>query len=70
MLLFAYWVLSGIGAAGLSVDTPLIIAEVVSPENRGKAFGINLACVYLGIALAPFLGGFLNMILVGKAYSG
>ena len=59
ILLFAFRILSGIGAAGLSVDTPLIIAEVVSPENRGKAFGINLACVYLGIALAPFLGGFL-----------
>ena len=59
ILLFAFRILSGIGAAGLSVDTPLIIAEVVSPENRGKAFGINLACVYLGIALAPFLGGVL-----------
>jgi MFS family permease len=59
-ILFLFRILGGIGAAGLSVSTPLLITDVISPENRGKAFGINLACVYIGIAMAPFLGGVLT----------
>lgn len=59
-LLYLFRVIAGIGAAGLTVDTPLIISEVISPNNRGKAFGINLFFVYLGMSLAPFLGGVLT----------
>ena len=38
----------------------LIIAEAISPEKRGQALGITVSCTYIGIALAPVLGGSLT----------
>lgn len=58
--LLIFRVIQGIGGAGLCVDSMLIIAEAISPEKRGQALGINVSCTYIGIALAPVLGGSLT----------
>lgn len=58
-LLF-FRVIQGIGGAGLCVDSMLILAEAISPEIRGRALGINVSFTYIGIALAPVLGGSLT----------
>ncbi|WP_299523926.1 MFS transporter [uncultured Methanobrevibacter sp.] len=58
-LLF-FRVIQGIGGAGLCVDSMLIIAEAISPESRGQALGMNISLTYIGIALAPVLGGSLT----------
>lgn len=34
-----------------------ILTSVYPPEERGRALGINVAAVYLGLSLGPFLGG-------------
>jgi MFS family permease len=59
-LLFLSRIIQGIGGAGLCVNSMVIITDAISQENRGKAFGINLACVYIGIAMAPVLGGIIT----------
>ena len=58
--LLIFRVIQGIGGAGLCVDSMLIIAEAISPEKRGQALGITVSCTYIGIALAPVLGGSLT----------
>jgi len=40
-----------------------ILTSVYPPEERGKVLGINVAFVYLGLSLGPFLGGFLTQQL-------
>lgn len=37
-----------------------ILTSVFPAEERGKALGINVAAVYLGLSLGPFLGGLLT----------
>lgn len=53
-------VFQGIGAAMIFSSGAAIITTVFSPGERGKALGINVAAVYLGLSLGPFLGGFLT----------
>lgn len=59
-LLFLFRIIQGIGGAGLCVDTILMITEAITTTNRGQALGINVSCVYIGIALAPVIGGILT----------
>jgi MFS family permease len=37
-----------------------ILSSVFPADERGKALGINVAAVYLGLSLGPFLGGVLT----------
>jgi MFS family permease len=37
-----------------------ILSSVIPPQERGRAFGINIGSVYLGLTLGPFLGGLLT----------
>jgi MFS family permease len=37
-----------------------ILMSVFPPQERGRALGINVAAVYLGLSLGPSLGGFLT----------
>lgn len=56
MLLTARVIL-GIGSAILNVASIALIVEGMSDEKKGVALGIAVAAVYVGIALAPILGG-------------
>ncbi|MGB9202017.1 MFS transporter, partial [Methanobacterium sp.] len=58
--LIAFRVLQGIGSAMIFVTGLAIITSVYPPKERGKAIGINIASVYIGLSLGPVLGGILT----------
>ena len=47
----------GIGAAGVTVLTQLIISDLVSVRERGRYMGIVFAVYGIGISIGPVLGG-------------
>ncbi|MDD5617282.1 MAG: MFS transporter, partial [Candidatus Methanoperedens sp.] len=53
-------VLQGIGAAMIFGTGVAILTSTYPPGERGKALGINVAGVYLGLSLGPVIGGFLT----------
>lgn len=55
--------LQGIGGAMFSATAIAIITSVFSKEERGKALGINVASVYIGLSLGPFIGGIITQHL-------
>jgi len=52
--------LQGIGSAMIFGTGIAILTSVYPPAERGKALGINVASVYTGLSLGPFLGGILT----------
>jgi MFS family permease len=56
--------LAGVGGAMIITTGLAILTSVFPPgEERGQAIATTTAVVYLGIALGPFLGGFLTEYL-------
>ena len=53
----------GIGSAMVFGTGMAIITSVYPPKERGKAIGIIVTSVYIGLSLAPFLGGILTQYL-------
>jgi MFS family permease len=62
-LLICFRVLQGIGSAMIFSTGIAILTSVFPAGERGKALGINVAAVYLGLSLGPFLGGLLTQHL-------
>jgi len=60
IMLISFRILQGIGGAMIVGTGVAIITSVFPAEERGKALGINVAAVYLGLSLGPFLGGLLT----------
>ena len=58
--LIVFRVLQGLGSAMVMSTALAILTSVYSVGERGKALGINVAAVYLGLSLGPFMGGFLT----------
>lgn len=56
-LLIAFRVIQGIGAAMIFGTGVALITSAFPPNQRGKAIGINVAAVYLGLTLGPIIGG-------------
>ncbi len=56
-------VLQGIGSAMIFVTGLAIITSVYPPHQRGKAIGINIAAVYVGLSIGPVLGGLMTQYL-------
>jgi EmrB/QacA subfamily drug resistance transporter len=50
----------GLGAAMIFGTGVAILLSVTSPHNRGKVLGINVASVYIGLSIGPFIGGMLT----------
>jgi MFS family permease len=44
----------------LSATSTALVTEAFPPTERGKALGINVTAVYLGLAAGPVLGGVLT----------
>ncbi len=61
--LIAFRVLQGIGTAMIFVTGLAIITSVYPPQHRGKAIGINIAAVYVGLSVGPVLGGLMTQYL-------
>ncbi len=59
-LLLAARVLQGLGGAAIFGTNVAILTSVLPPGRRGAALGLNVASVYLGLSLGPFLGGLLT----------
>lgn len=49
--------LQGVSAAMLYATQMAIVSSVFPPERRGKAIGLVVATVYIGLASGPLLGG-------------
>ncbi len=62
-MLIGFRVLQGIGAAATYCVGAAILTSVFPSREIGKVFGINLAAVYVGYSVGPFLGGFLTHYL-------
>ncbi len=60
VLFMACRVIQGLGGAMIFGTAVAILTSVFPAQQRGKALGINVAGVYLGLSLGPFLGGFLT----------
>jgi len=59
-MLISFRILQGIGGAMIVGTGVAILTSVFPADERGKALGINVAAVYLGLSLGPFLGGLLT----------
>jgi len=57
----------GIGSAMVFGTGIAIITSVYPPTERGKAIGFTVTAVYIGLSLAPFLGGILTQYLGWRA---
>eukprot|EP01022_Parablepharisma_sp_SALTPOND_P014559 TRINITY_DN19938_c0_g1_i2.p1 TRINITY_DN19938_c0_g1~~TRINITY_DN19938_c0_g1_i2.p1 ORF type:complete len:471 (-),score=190.12 TRINITY_DN19938_c0_g1_i2:481-1893(-) len=57
LVLMAARVAQGMGAAMIFGTGMAILSEVFPPGQRGRALGINIAAVYIGLSLGPLLGG-------------
>jgi EmrB/QacA subfamily drug resistance transporter len=55
--LIASRVVQGGGGALLAATSAAIVTAVFPPQERGKALGINVMAVYIGLAVGPVLGG-------------
>ncbi|WP_287583478.1 MFS transporter [Candidatus Borrarchaeum sp.] len=58
--LVAFRFIEGFGASMIFGTGVAILTSVFPPGERGKALGINVAAVYFGLSVGPFLGGFLT----------
>ena len=56
-------ILQGIGGAMMFGTNMAILTSVFPPGERGRAMGINVTAVYIGLASGPFLGGLLTRYL-------
>ncbi len=61
--LILFRIFQGAGGAMIVTAGTAILASVFEPSERGKAFGINVAAVYVGLSLGPFIGGILTQQL-------
>jgi len=65
--LIFFRILQGVGSAMIFATGIAILTSVFPPQQRGRVLGINVAAVYIGLSLGPFLGGFLTQHLSWRA---
>jgi EmrB/QacA subfamily drug resistance transporter len=53
-------VFQGIGAAMIFSTGMAILTSVFPPHERGRALGLSVASVYIGLSVGPFIGGVLT----------
>ena len=58
-----YRVFQGIASSMIFATALPILMSVVQPQERGKAIGLTVAAVYLGLSTGPFFGGFITQQL-------
>jgi EmrB/QacA subfamily drug resistance transporter len=62
-MLILFRVLQGIGGAMIFGTAYALLTSVFPVHERGRALGMYVAAVYLGLSLGPFLGGVLTQHL-------
>lgn len=58
--LILFRILQGLGAAMFVTTGMAILTSIFPPEKRGRAIGIYVAAVYIGLSAGPFFGGLLT----------
>ena len=66
-MLISFRILQGVGSAMIFATGIAILTSVFSPWELGKALGINVAAVYIGLSLGPLLGGLLTQYLTWRS---
>lgn len=56
----------GLGGALLFAASPAMITNVFSPQERGRALGLNAVIVALGVSVGPPLGGLITAYLTWR----
>jgi len=56
-------VFQGVGAGMSAATYPAILVSVYPAEERGKVLGINVSAVYIGLSIAPVIGGLMTQYL-------
>ncbi len=59
-MLIVFRALQGTADALMFATATAIVTSVYPPAERGRALGVNVASVYAGLALGPFIGGFIT----------
>lgn len=59
-MLVAARAVQGIGASMLMASGPALVTTSFPGSERGRALGLQATATYLGLALGPFIGGFLT----------
>lgn len=62
-MLIALRALQGLGAAMIFATGIAILTSIYPASERGRVLGINVAAVYIGLSVGPFVGGFLTQHL-------
>jgi len=62
-MLIVFRVIQGISASMTLTTGMPILVSAFPPRERGKMLGINVASVYLGLSMGPFIGGILTQQL-------
>ncbi|MDR0913005.1 MAG: MFS transporter [Methanobrevibacter sp.] len=58
--LLVFRAIQGIGSAMLSVSSMALVAQAIPLQERGKALGMNISAVYIGLTIGPVFGGFIT----------
>ena len=59
-MLIIFRAVQGIGAAMMFATSSALLSSAYPPQERGRVLGINVASVYMGLSLGPFVGGILT----------
>lgn len=59
-LLIASRAVQGLGSSMIFSTSVAILISVYPPQERGRVIGINVAFVYAGLSMGPFIGGLLT----------
>jgi len=62
-LLITSRVVQGVASAMIFSTSTALLVLAYPLQQRGRVLGINIACVYTGLSLGPFLGGLLTQAL-------
>lgn len=57
IFLIIFRTIQGIGGAMIFATSTAILISATEPSKKGRALGINVSAVYLGLSLGPFIGG-------------
>jgi len=61
--LILFRLIQGVGSAMVFSTSMAIVISEFPPKERGKVIGLNVSAVYLGLTLAPVIGGIMTQYL-------
>lgn len=66
-MLIAARILQGVSAAMLYATQVAIVSSVFPPAKRGRAIGLTVSTIYLGLTIGPLIGGYVIGIFGWRA---